>query len=134
MASGSIRSALLRQEVGQLRRRETRRVFDPTIYVGVLGGARESFVIRAGDLPTIDWALRTEVISSLLEDCVLATAGWLTRAGEPEVYDSDLAWLAAGTIAFDMHGRDLDTFHVITRYGWRDVRGGACKTWRRLRL
>jgi hypothetical protein len=33
-----------------------------------------------------------------------------------------------------MHGRPLDGFYVITRTGWRDVRTGERRVWKRLRL
>lgn len=134
MASTSTAAARLRREVGELRRRESRRRFDVQVYVGQLGGTRDSFVVRAGDLPVMDVALRTEMVSSLLEDCESARAAWLVRPGLPEPHDSDLAWLAAAARAFAMHGRDLETFHAITRYGWLDVRTGDSRSWRRLRL
>lgn len=126
---------LLRTEVGLLRRRETRRVFDTVVHVGTLGGECDSFVVRAADLPVVDTALRTEVVASLV-DRADATARmlWLTRPGVPEPYDDDLAWLAAAGTAFAMHGRTLDGCYVVTRYGWRDVRTGEARTWRRLRL
>src|SRR3954453_11259094 len=39
----------LREEVGRLRARESRRVFDPSVHVGILGGGRAGFVLRAKD-------------------------------------------------------------------------------------
>src|SRR3954453_7280424 len=59
--------SLLRQEVGRLRGRESRRVYDASVHVGVLAGPRDSFVVRAQDLPAVDAALRTDVLSSLVE-------------------------------------------------------------------
>lgn len=134
MASPSAVAAVLRREVGELRRRESRRRFDAQVYVGALGGTRDSFVVRARDLPAMDVALRTEVVSSLVEECVSARAAWLVRPGLPEPHDSDLEWLAATTRAFAMHGRPLESFHAITRYGWLDLRTGESRSWRRLRL
>ncbi len=134
MASGSAHAGLLRLEVGELRRRETRRLFDLRVYVGVLGGARHCFVARSQDLPVLDAALRTEVVSQLLEETDAATAAWITRPGTPEPYDCDLDWLSAAGTAFAMHGRELLSFHAITRYGWRDVRVGESRAWKRLRL
>jgi hypothetical protein len=126
---------LLRREVGHLRERENRRVFDPAVYVGTLGGARHSFVVRRRDLPGLDPGLRVDVVSELLEqsDPDLREA-WLVRPGTPELHDDDLAWLAAAGAAFAMHGRTLDDFYAITRYGWRRVRTGETRTWKRLRL
>jgi hypothetical protein len=125
----------LRAEVGLLRARETRRVFDTTVYVGTLGGERDSFVARARDVPAIDVAVRVEVVSALLErtpDDHRTT--WLTRVGGPDPYEQDLAWLRAARTAFAMHGRPLEGCFAITRYGWRDVLTGESRSWKRLRL
>jgi hypothetical protein len=125
----------LRAEVGLLRARETRRVFDTTIYVGTLGGERDSFVARARDVPAIDEAVRVEVVSALLErtpDDYRTT--WLTRVGTPDPYEQDLAWQRAARTAFAMHGRPLEGCFAVTRYGWRDVLTGESRRWKRLRL
>ncbi|MEO5709414.1 MAG: hypothetical protein ABIQ59_06300 [Nocardioidaceae bacterium] len=129
------RRLLLRQEVGRFRARESRRVFDLSVHVGVLGGARDSFVVRAQDLPAVDTALRTDVLAALVEDSPddWRTA-WLVRPGTPEPHDLDLQWLAAASSAFGMHGRTLDGFFVLTRSGWRDVLSGESRVWKRLRL
>ena len=118
-----------------LRERETRRVFDPAVYGGTLGGPRDSFVVRRRDLPVLDAGLRADVFAELLEQTdPEQTVAWLVRSGTPEPHDADLAWLAAAGAAFAMHGRDLEAFYVFTRYGWRDVRTGETRTWKRLRL
>ncbi len=133
-ASADLR-LLLRREVGHLRERETRRVFDPAVYVGTLGGERRSFVVRRRDLPALDAGLRVDVLSELLEQTDPAHRhAWLVRPGTPEPHDDDVAWLAAAGSAFAMHGRSLDDFYTITRYGWRRVRTGESRTWKRLRL
>ena len=130
-----LRLLQLRLEVGLLRQRESRRVFDSVVYVGTLGGERDSFVVRAGDLPVIDAALRTDVVAALVErtEPRMRTV-WLTRSGGPEAYDQDAAWFAAARVAFAMHGRPLEDCFAVTRYGWRDVATGESRTWRRLRL
>lgn len=126
---------LLRTEVGLLRQRETRRVFDTVVHVGTLGGDHDSWVSRRQDAPVVDAALRTDVVSALLERTAgLGDTLWLTRAGRPEAYDEDLDWLSAATTAFAQHGRDVGDCYAVTRYGWRDVRTGESRTWRRLRL
>jgi hypothetical protein len=126
---------LLRTEVGLLRRRETRRVFDTAVHVGTLGGAHDSWVSRRQDVPVVDTALRTDVVSALLERSEgLGDTLWLTRAGRPEAYDEDVAWLSAAVTAFAQHGRTVGDCYAVTRYGWRDVRTGRSRTWRRLRL
>ena len=129
------RRLLLREEVGRLRRRESRRVFDTSVHVGVLGGPRTGFVARAADLPALDAALRTDVVSALVEqaDDDWRTA-WLVRAGTPHPHDLDLQWLASVHAAFAIHLRALDGCYVVTRGGWRDAHGGEMRTWARLRL
>jgi hypothetical protein len=126
---------LLRQEVGLFRVRESRRVFDAAVSVGVPAGPRDSFVVRAQDLPALDPALRVDVLAALLEGSGPAwRTAWLTRSGDVEPLDADLDWLRAAATAFGMHGRPLDGFYVITRTGWRDVRTGERRVWKRLRL
>jgi hypothetical protein len=127
--------ARLRQEVGTFRARESRRVFDASVHVGTLGGPRDSFVVRAQDIPAMDAWLRVDVISSLLEQTAPECRhAWLVRPGAPEPHDLDLLWLSAARTAFDIHGRALDGFYALTRTGWLDVRTGDTKSWRRLRL
>lgn len=132
---GADRRTLLREEVGRFRARESRRVFDLSVHVGVLAGSRDSFVVRAQDLPAVDAALRIDVLSSLLEESPDRwRTAWLVRPGTPEVHDLDLQWLAAARTAFGMHGRSLDGFFVVTRSGWRDVLTDEMRVWKRLRL
>lgn len=126
---------LLRLEVGRLRERESRRVFDPSVNVGRLAGARDTFVVRAQDLPLMDRGLRLEVVGALLEEQEpRETAAWLVRPGVPEPQDADLDWLAATDFVFAAHGVRLTGFYAITRTGWLDVRTGEARVWRRLRL
>ena len=126
---------LLRREVGRFRARESRRVFDASVHVGVLDGPRDSFTVRAADLPVVDAALRTDVVSALLDGAPgdWRTA-WLARTGVPDLHDLDLAWLAAARTAFGMHGRPLEAFYAVTRTGWLDVLTGESRVWKRLRL
>ncbi|HET6693952.1 MAG TPA: hypothetical protein VFG97_06580 [Pedococcus sp.] len=125
---------LLRQEVAMLRARESRRVFDTAVHVGRPAGARDSFVVRAIHLPVMDPALRTDVVEELVSRTAADhTSVWLTRPGGPYPHDLDLAWLAAATLAFGVHGRPLEGFWTITRAGWLDVRTGENRVWKRLR-
>ena len=127
--------SLLRQEVGRLRGRESRRVFDAAVHVGVLAGPRDSFVVRAQDLPAVDSALRTDVLSSLVEQAPPTwRTAWLVRPGVPELHDQDLGWLAAARTAFAIHARRLEGFYVVTRTGWRDALTDETRVWTRLRL
>ncbi len=129
------RTRALRQEVGRLRGRESRRVFDVSVHVGELAGERDSFVVRAQDLPAVDVGLRTDVVARLLEG---APPGWDTvwvvRPGVPEPHDLDLQWLAASRTAFGMHARVLAGCYAVTRSGWLDVMTGESRVWKRLRL
>jgi hypothetical protein len=92
-------------------------------------------VVRACDLPAMDPGLRADVVSELVAqtDDALRTA-WVVRPGQPEPHDADLHWFAAARAAFAMHGRPLEAFYAVTRYGWRDVSTGRMRTWKRLRL
>jgi len=130
---------ILRQEVAILRAQESRRVFDVAIHVGELGGRRDSFV-RTQDTASIDIAamdigLRIDVVSSLVgTSAPEAVSAWVSRPGAPHTHDVDLEWLAAASVAFGMHGRELAGFYAITRSGWLDVRTGEQRVWKRLRL
>ena len=129
------RLRMLRQEVGRLRQRETRRRFDPCINVGELGGQRTGFVIAARDQPLMDVELRVDVVGRLLLEAPAAwRTAWLVRPGTPEAHDVDLQWLSAVRMAYDMHGRTYDGCYVVTRSGWRDMVTGETRTWVRLRL
>lgn len=129
------RRNLLREEVGRFRAGECRRVFDASVHVGLLAGPRTGFVVRARDLPAVDVALRTDVVSALLEDSPPSwRTAWLVRPGTPEPHDLDLAWLAAMRAAAGMHDRPLDGCYVLTRAGWRDLVSDESRTWARLRL
>ena len=131
---GELRAGL-RLEVGRLRRRESRRVFDASVHVGVPGAAGTGFVLRGQDAPAVDAALRIDVLSALVEQSPPDwTTVWLVRPGTPEPYDCDLEWWAAAGTAFGMHGRRPEGGFVVTRSGWRDVRTGETREWVRLRL
>jgi hypothetical protein len=135
LSPDTARRALLREEVGRFRARESRRVFDLALHVGQLGGPRDTFVVPARDLPVMDVGLRTDVASALLEGTDASWGdAWVTRPGTPELHDLDLQWLAAVTEVFAMHGRTLEGFWVLTRFGWRDALTEETRVWKRLRL
>jgi hypothetical protein len=126
---------MLRREVGLLRQRESRRVFDTCVNVGIIGGPRAEFVIPARDLPAVDLALRTDVVAALLEETPRDwRTMWLARAGTTEQHDLDVQWLAAARTAFGMVERRLEGCYAVTRAGWRDVLTGEQRVWVRLRL
>ncbi|MGA8993261.1 MAG: hypothetical protein WB441_03030 [Nocardioidaceae bacterium] len=131
--AGDVHS-LLRREVLALRARESRRVFDASVHVGVLGGPRTGIVVRALDLPVLDASLRADLVSALLDLAQPAwSTVWLVRPGTPESWDADLAWWSAARVAFGMHGRQPDGCYVLTRSGWRDVLTDETRVWVRLR-
>ncbi len=116
-----MRLRMLREEVGRLRLRESRRVFDASVHVGELGGPRTGFVVAARDLPVMDVELRVDVVARLLEDTPETwRTAWLVRPGSPEPHDVDLQWFSAARVAFAMHDRPLDGCYVVTRSGWRE--------------
>jgi hypothetical protein len=118
---------LLRREVADLRARESRRVFDPTLYVGSLVADRDSFVVRARDVPAIDRAVRVDVVDALLSRVGGARSAWLTRAGAPDLLDTDVDWMNAARAAFAMHGRTLSGFWVVTPRGFCDAVTGEAQ-------
>ena len=129
--------SLLRLEVGRLRRDESRQRFDTVVHVGRLGGERRTCTVAPTELGTLDAGTRTEVIARLLEEDPVpeGPAGvWVTRAGEPQIQDDDLAWHSAACLAFGALGRSLEGFWAVTRTGWLDVRTGESRTWKRLRI
>lgn len=135
MNDTTLPDALLRLEVGRLRRRETRRAFDSAVYVGTLDGPRDSFALPLRDVPALDAGVRTDVVCALLARTgpELRTM-WLVRPGRPEPHDADLEWQGAARRAFAFHDRPLEGCYVITRYGWRDLDSGRSRTWKRLRI
>jgi hypothetical protein len=131
---------LLRLEVGRLRAREPRRRFDSVVHVGALGDRHRSCVVPSLDprvAAVLDAGTRTDLLVRLLEEepphpreaCV-----WVSRPGEPDLEDGDLAWYAAAARAFATVGCSLDGCWAVTRTGWLDVLTGERRTWKRLRL
>ena len=127
--------AALRQEVGWLRARERRRIFDPCVCVGTPGGERVGHEIDPRDAAEMDAGLRADVVGRLLEQSTPQDSTvLLLRSGGPHHHDLDLAWYAAARLAFGSAGRPLAGFFAITRTGWLDVVTGERREWKRLRL
>jgi hypothetical protein len=136
-ATDTTTPSLLRLEVGRLRRDESRQRFDTVVHVGRLGGEHRTCTVPTAELGVLDAGTRTEVIFRLLEEdpAPEGPAGvWITRAGEPNLQDDDLAWHSAARVAFGALERPLEGFWTVTRTGWLDVRTGESRTWKRLRL
>ena len=124
---------LLREAVRRLARGEHRRRFAPLLHLG-RPGVHEHAVPAA--LSLTDHALRCDLVAAVLarhpEAGGTEPLVWLTRAGELDAEDLDLAWTAAAAAAFAEAGRDL-TCVVVTRQGWRDPRSGTRREWQRIR-
>jgi hypothetical protein len=110
----------------------TVRKLPASVHIGVLAGER---VTLPAD-PSYDAGLRADLLTRALDRPVTGTertSVWLTRSGHLTAGDVDLAWFAAARAAFGRYGVEQPTVHVITRYGWLDLRSGECRTWRRVR-
>ncbi len=127
---------LLRQAVLAHVAGESRRVFAPVVHAGVPGIQERSFAL--GKQP-LDHALRTDVVEALVHGAGQGATGagagglvWLTRRGDLDVQDLDLAWAAAVRSAAGELARPL-LFVVVNRRGWHEPDTGRSRTWQRLR-
>lgn len=112
---------------------ERRRSFPALLHVGSPGGSQALFALTAGD--AVDHSLRTDVVAALVRRTSrpgLDPVVWLTRPGDLDLQDEDVAWLAAARAATAEAGLGL-CMVVVTRRGWRDPRSGVQRTWKRLR-
>lgn len=121
---------LLRGAVRRHTLAERRRRFAPVLHLGRPGGHERC---AAAPATGTDLALRCDVVAALLAGAGSAShLMWLTRPGELEPHDVDLAWLAAACAAYAEADRDL-TWVVVTRRGWWDPRSGLRREWTRMR-
>jgi hypothetical protein len=127
------RALLLREAVRRHAAGERRRRFAPVVHVGRPGVRERS---APASLASTDHALRCDLVAAMVAAMVAAgdddPLGWLTRAGELDCEDVDLAWSAAARTAGAEAGRSL-TCVVVTRRGWRDPVTGEGRTWQRVR-
>ena len=133
------RAVLLREAVRRHAAGERRRRFAPVIHVG-RPGVRER--TAPASLAATDHALRCDLVAAMVASTVAGMVGtvageddplvWLTRPGELDCEDVDLAWSAAARTAGAEAGRPL-TCVVVTRRGWRDPVTGEGRTWQRMR-
>lgn len=125
-------AALLRREldeyVGSLGRR---RAAVPAVHVGLPGVERVS--VGADPLTRREVCWRADLLDRALEGVEQPVTAWITRAGSLEPTDDDQAWCGAATMAFARHGLRLPHFHVLNRYGWRELIGGDVVTFYRIR-
>ena len=127
--------ALLRRLVLDHKAAGRRHRFPAVLHLGRPGGPETGRVDESE--AALDDALRCEVLEAMLRR---AAAGplltplmtWLTRPGDLQVQDVDLAWLRVVRAVNGETGRSLP-YVVVTRDGWRDPRSGVSRTWRRLR-
>ena len=127
--------ALLRRLVLEHKATGRRHRFPAVLHLGRPGGPETGRVDESE--AALDDALRCEVLEAMLRR---AAAGplttplmtWLTRPGDLQVQDVDLAWLRVVRAVNGETGRSLP-YVVVTRDGWRDPRSGVSRTWRRLR-
>ncbi|WP_157571750.1 hypothetical protein [Nocardioides alkalitolerans] len=138
--------AELREAVRQLVASGRRRVFPAAVHVGRPAGASRSMPAAGLD----DHALRADALTVLVDGLLLRESRgavrhlrvapaappsylvWLTRPGDVDVQDADLAWVAATRTASAELGVDLVPV-VVTRHGWWDPVGDGRRTWRRMR-
>jgi hypothetical protein len=128
-----------RLEVGRFRDSRRARVFPMEVLVGEPSAARVGLEVPWPVPPEYDAGLRFDLALALVERWPLGPAfrppaAWVARMGAPEPHDEDHLWHAAAVRAFAAHGWELDTFRVVTRAGWLDLRTGRTRTWVRLRL
>lgn len=124
------RALLLREAVRRHAAGERRRRFAPVLHVG-RPGVRERTVAAA--LTATDHALRCDLVAAMAAGCGEdEPLVWLTRPGDLEREDVDVAWAAATRAAAAEAGRTWSCV-VVTRRGWSDPVTGEGRTWTRLR-
>lgn len=130
--------AAWRLEVGRFRAEHPQRTFPMGVHLGEPAGPRLSFEVPWPVSEEYDAGLRLDLMSGLGASWAGAGCGrgsvWLARLGVPELHDQDVLWHAASLHALSAFGVRLDTFRVVTKSGWLDVRTGQRRTWKRLRL
>jgi hypothetical protein len=107
----------------------TRRALPTACHVGRPAGAQVS-------VPDAhDHGLRTDLVVRAI-DGLPSTEGacaWVTRGGDLDTTDTDMAWFAAAQAAFTLHGLALPAFVVVTRSAWLDLVSEEHRVWRRVR-
>ncbi|MCX6395344.1 MAG: hypothetical protein NTV23_02535 [Propionibacteriales bacterium] len=95
-----------------------RRVHPTTVVLGLFRGVH----VVLPDADGLDGGLRTDLVEQVLSthETVPALVR-ITRGGALWPSDTDFAWYAAANHGFGRHGRQLESFAVITREGWFDL-------------
>jgi hypothetical protein len=108
----------------------TRRALPTVLH---LGHPRAEEVVLA-EQGWYDAGARADLVTRALEGLAdPAPLAWLTRRGELDPTDADLAWCAAARTGFGRHGLVLDGFYVVTRTGWVDLTSDTRQEWVRVR-
>lgn len=137
--SAHVLEELRRRAVREHATAERRARHVPILHVGVPGEPHEVFAIDPEE--TSDQALRTDVVAALRQRARqragTPTANaeplvWLTRGGDLEPQDLDMAWFAAARQAYGEAGAE-PRFALVGRHGWYDPATGERRTWVRPR-
>jgi hypothetical protein len=136
--SGQLTNLLLRRAVREHAAAERRAHFVPILHVGVPGEPHEVFAV-VPDEPS-DHALRTDVVAAMRARAQRRAGAaptttplvWLTRGGDLEVQDVDVAWFAAARQAYGEADVPL-CFAAVNRHGWHDPQSGVRRRWVRAR-
>jgi hypothetical protein len=125
--------AALRRAVFRLRSCERRRLFPARLHVGDPDAEPAAWAV---DGAALDDGLRTDLVAAMLrlQPEGRASAVWISRSGEPEPHDIDLAWTRPCLSAFAEAGEDPLWFAVVTKRGWYAPLSGERVVWQRLRL
>jgi hypothetical protein len=109
----------------------TRRALPTVLHLGHPGAAE----VQVPEQEWYDAGVRADLVARALEGLDdPAPLAWLTRSGELEAGDVDLAWCAAVRSGYARHGIALAGFFLVTRRGWADLITGERHEWRRVRL
>jgi hypothetical protein len=125
----------LRRAVFELRHGTRRRLFDPVLHVGALGGPSVHWVDEGRD--RLDRGLRAEIAAALLSRALLEVdrpEAWLTRHGVPDPHDVDLDWVPVVRGVFAEAAIAPRCVAVVTKAGWYDDVLGERVVWDRLRI
>lgn len=125
-------AALLRRELDEyVASLGRRRAAPPVVYVGRPG--LERVAVHTGPLRRQEIGWRADLVERAIEGADEPVCAWLTRCGDLAPTDDDQAWCGAAGMAFARHGLALPRFHVLNRYGWRELIGGEVVAFHRIR-
>lgn len=108
-----------------------RRSLTPTCFVGRPGGVQ----VRLEEVGAAGPSLRADLVERALDGLVAldGASAWVTRSGDLDLTDPDVAWFVAAGTGFGRHGLRLAAFPVLNRTGWVDLVSGEHHEWGRIR-